>query len=138
MQRSLTSRRLGALLGLILFVALLLGQAQVLAGHDTSNEHTNNGIYHGWVRRYHAFDSGYHYHAWTEHGHGYKYVSGTHAGITHSHCDRLNNTDHVHCDYHVGGVKHSSFHDAPGGGTACDKFNDGHGICAHEMEAILS
>lgn len=106
------------------------------AGHDVDNSHTINGVFHGYTRRYHSFDGGYHFHAWSDHGHGSKNAYLQHDNAAHLHCTNTDNVDHVHCDAHVSTVNHSSGHDAPAGDR--QRFNDGHGIDWHIMEAIYS
>lgn len=120
--------------GLLVLATFVVAPA-VLATHNTGNSHTTNGIYHGWVRN--AVASQYNFHAWTEHGHGSKFATVTHADGSHSHCGVIDNVDHVHCESLVGNCcNHDSGHKAPSG--SAQRYNDGHGVELHEMEAILS
>ncbi|MDQ3981365.1 MAG: hypothetical protein M3271_01645, partial [Actinomycetota bacterium] len=77
----------------------VVGPPAVVASDDAANSHTVGGIDHGWDRRHHTFDGGYHFHGWTGHGHGSKYVAVWHVMASHLHCDKLGNggTDgHLH------------------------------------------
>lgn len=121
---------------LLALAAATVGQAPAVASHDVDNSHTINGVYHGYTRRYHSFDGGFHFHAWSDHGHGSKHASVRHTGATHTHCSNTDNVDHVHCDAHLGSVSHESWHDGPAGSDRT--YGDGHGIDLHNMEAILS
>jgi glyoxylate utilization-related uncharacterized protein len=133
------SARLGsfaATFAILVLVTLAVVASPATASHDVDNSHTTNGVFHGYTRRYHAFDGGYHFHAWSDHGHGEKNAYIQHDNASHLHCNNVDNVDHVHCDAHVSTVNHSSAHDAPNGSS--QTFNDGHGIGWHIMEAIYS
>lgn len=125
-----------ALIAVSLLVALVLAPTTAIASHDVDNSHRINGVFHGYTRRYHSFDGGYHFHAWSEHGHGSKNAYVQHDNAAHLHCTNTDNVDHVHCDAHVANVNHSSAHDVPSGSR--QRFDDGHGIDWHIMEAIYS
>lgn len=106
---------------------------------DTSNDHTSKGIWHGWTRRWHSFDSSYHFHGLTDHCcHGQKYVSVSHFDVSHQHCNASGNpaNGHVDCNAHVKSWKHHSYHQAPSPPQADCVYNDGHGICDHIMEPL--
>lgn len=126
---------IGATVLLMFMWTMVVSIPAVLATHNAGNSHTTNGVYHGWVRN--AAGSQYNFHAWTEHGHGSKWAAVIHADASHSHCSVHDNVDHVHCDATVGNCcNHGSGHDAPDGSTL--RYNDGHGIELHTMEAILN
>lgn len=127
---------LGVKIAFLTLVVVVAIQLPVLANHDVDNSHTINGVFHGFTRRYHSFDGGYHFHAWSDHGHGSKYASVHHTGATHRHCANSDNVDHVHCDAHLNSTSHESWHDGPAGDNRT--YGDGHGIDLHNMEAILS
>jgi hypothetical protein len=134
--RAHTQVRPGLKVGLLVLVFLMASQLPVVANHDVDNSHTINGVFHGYTRRYHSFDGGYHFHAWSDHGHGTKHAGVYHTGATHSHCLNTDNVDHVHCDAHLNSISHESWHDGPAGDDRT--YGDGHGIDLHNKEAILS
>lgn len=121
---------------LFLVLSSFWSQPLVLAGHDVDFAHTDNGIWHGWTRRYHAFDGGFHFWGFTEHGHGYKLATIDHYTFAHRHCIDIDNRTHVNCFAHVNVLGHGSWNDAPAGEKKF--YNDGHGTPTHFMEAIFS
>lgn len=131
--RGASSGRRTTTLGLLAAVVVLASLAPVaIASDDAENSHTVSGVFHGWTRRHHLEDGGYHFHGWTEHGHGAKYAGVYHYNSLHVHCDNSGSADHVHCDAHTDNNNHKSVHEAPLTGGC--SYSDGHGWCPHSME----
>ena len=74
------------------------------------------------------------YDGWTNHGHGAKYVQLYNFNTNTVKCDdyETGSTDAA-CSVNATSTYIGSYHDT-GAAGGCDKFSDGHGICAHDME----
>lgn len=122
------------LAGAAALVIVWAGPALAVCSPNGSHVHSTGGINHGINRLFCEPAFNYSFNGHTKHGHGTKYVAIWHSDVSHVHCDDLETGSvDAYCVTSGVNIDHSTYHDIANAG-GCDKFGDGHYICAHFME----